>query len=177
MILLPELDRCNDQTFVSFLITVWKTAAKDRSLALLVLHYSSYPSTFSQSFLPFFPNPTTTVAWHPYQMNWGKKEAGAASHQAISYLKVQFQLGKFLIMANINVPSISVHIFKDLCRLFVRISNDITSFGIRRGVIICGNCTFWLKLAHYIVNCCYCFYPLLNKKSLRLAAAATPIYY
>ena len=107
LILLPELDRCNDQTFVSFLITVWKTAAKDRSLARLLCLYS-YPSTFSQSFLPFFPNPTTTVAWHPYQMNWGKKEAGAASHQAISYLKVQFQLGKFLIMANINIPSISV---------------------------------------------------------------------
>ena len=55
--------------------------------------------------------------------------------------------------------------------MFVRISNDITSFGIRRGVIICRNCTFCLKLAHYIVNCCCCFYPLLNKKSLRLAAA------
>ena len=43
---------------------------------------------------------------------------------------------------------------------------------MRRGVIICRNCTFWLKLAHYIVNCC-CFYPLLNKKSLRLAAATS----
>ena len=100
LILLPELDRCNDQTFVSFLITVWKTAAKDRSLALLVLHYS-YPSTFSQSFLPFFPNPTTTVAWHPYQMNWGKKEAGAASHQAKSNPKVQFQLVSFIRFSNV----------------------------------------------------------------------------
>ena len=54
LILLPELDRCNDQTFVSFLITVWKTAAKDRSLALLVLvsfyFFSKFSPLFSQSY-------------------------------------------------------------------------------------------------------------------------------
>ena len=53
LILLPELDRCNDQTFVSFLITVWKTAAKDRSLACFAC--TRILLLFLKVFSPFFP--------------------------------------------------------------------------------------------------------------------------